>query len=199
MIDLSNLQIALSFLATHGYLILFILILLEGPLVTMLAAFAASQGIMNVYFVFLISTFGNIISDIIVFYVGLSGGRFLINRFKSVDPQRRSKISHLLHNHPGKTLTVIKIVPGIPVPGILIAGASHLPFSVFFAYSATITSLFSLLLTLIGFYSGVAFGTLFQHFFSVQIFIALAVIFLILIWVTIRKILAQMANKIEKI
>ena len=55
----------LTFIEQNGYVLLFLLMILEGPIVTAAAAFAASLGYLSLPVVFILSVLGNIIGDLI--------------------------------------------------------------------------------------------------------------------------------------
>lgn len=42
----------------------------EGPIVTSIAAFAASLGYLDIYMILIISLLGNLIPDILLFFIG---------------------------------------------------------------------------------------------------------------------------------
>ena len=155
----------LSILQANGYVIMFILMVLEGPIVTYVAAFAASLGIFNIYYVLLISFFGNLTSDLIIFYVGKFGKRFVIDRYVShwLKAKRIKKIRRYLKENPGKTIAAVKLTPPLPVPGIMLIGASEVPTRTFLFYASIVTLFYSLSMVVLGFYSGIYFGAMIKY------------------------------------
>jgi len=65
----------------YAYWALLPLAIVEGPIITILASFLASQGYLNVSIVYMLVLIGDILGDIIHYVVGRYGGFNLINRF----------------------------------------------------------------------------------------------------------------------
>lgn len=191
----------LSFLQANGYAIMFILMVIEGPIVTYVAAFAASLGIFNVYYVLIISFLGNIIGDIVVFYMGRFGRRYVIERYVShwLKAKKIKKIRKYLKENPGKTIAVIKLTPGLPVPGVMLTGVSEIPFKTFLYYSSILCFGYSLTMTLLGFYSGIALGSLPKYIRGAEYVIIGVLLFAIIIYYLMKYVSKIIATKIEKL
>lgn len=197
----SNPATLLSFLQANGYLIMFVLMVIEGPIITYVAAFAASLGIFNIYYVILISFFGNILSDLIVFYIGRIGKLYVIDKYVShwLKQKRIKKIKKYLHENPGKTIAAVKLTPPLPVPGIMLIGASELPLKTFLKYSAVVTLFYSLSMAVLGFYSGIYFGAMIKYVKDITYLIGGFVILVIIIYVLLRDVSRAVGKRIEKI
>jgi membrane-associated protein len=190
VLDLTIFTSLLTFIQHNGYIIMFFLMFLEGPLVTYAYAFAASIGIYNIYIVFILSVLGNLIPDIIYFFIGRFGTKRFLEKY--VQEKHITKIRHLLENHTGKYLALVKIVPPFPFAGLVFAGMSNMSFKKYFFFVLLIGIPYSLFFTLAGFYSGIAFSTLSRYYLLGQLFLLLIVIIGIIFWLLIRK----MSNKI---
>ena len=96
----------LQFLQTSGYGIMFILMLVEGPVITYIAAFAASLGIFNVFYVLILSFFGNLVGDLIFFFIGRVGKESSVQKYvhKSINDTKMGKLKMYLERNPGKTI-----------------------------------------------------------------------------------------------
>ncbi len=57
-----------------GYPIMLLLMTLEGPIVTMVAAFLSSMGYFNIFAVFGLSVLGDVLGDIVLYFIGYFGG-----------------------------------------------------------------------------------------------------------------------------
>ena len=126
----------LAFLQTHGYWIMFFIMIVEGPIVTYVAAFASSLGIFNIYLVLLLSILGNIAGDAFLFFIGRMGKKLAVEKYarRFIGKDRIDRIEKYLKSNPGKTLVVIKLTPPLPVPGLIISGALNIPSKTFFFY-----------------------------------------------------------------
>ncbi|MGA2130311.1 MAG: VTT domain-containing protein [Candidatus Pacearchaeota archaeon] len=191
----------LAFLQANGYLIMIVLMIIEGPIVTYVAAFAASLGIFNIYYVFIISFLGNMASDLIVFYIGRIGKWYVIDKYVShwLKQKRIKKIKKYLHENPGKTIAAVKLTPPLPVPGIMLIGASELPLKTFVKYSAIITLFYSLSMTILGFYSGIYFSAMLKYVKDITYLIGGFVLLVIIIYVLLRDASRAVGKRIEKI
>jgi membrane-associated protein len=191
----------LQFLQTSGYGIMFILMLIEGPVITYVASFAASLGIFNIFYVFILSFFGDFLGDLIFFFIGRISKETVVNKYenKHLNNTKISRLKMFLERNPGKTIAVIKLTPFLPVPGLILAGASKIDLKKFVIYSVLINIVYSLTMVLLGFYSGVAFLSIAkivkyaEYLILATIFVVVGVVFLV------RFISKKISNKLEKI
>ncbi|MEK6945826.1 MAG: DedA family protein [Nanoarchaeota archaeon] len=190
-----------QFIQTTGYSIMLILMIVEGPIVTYVAAFAASLDIFNIYYVFILSFLGNIIGDLVVFGIGRMGKKVFIDKYvhKLLREGRIKKIKDYLEKNPGRTIAAIKLTPTLPVPGIILAGASDIPLKKFVFYSALLSLAYSVLMTFLGFYSGVAFDSISKYVKYIEYIIGGAILLAVIVYFLMRLISQKIANKIEKI
>jgi len=186
----------LAFLQTQGYLVMLLIVILEGAIITYVAGFAASLGIFNVYVVFLLSVLGNFIGDVVYYLIGRFGKKTSIYRHfvNKIGPDKVNKIEHYLKNNLVKTLLVVKLTPVLPAPGLVLAGTT-VPYRKFLFYTLMIGMMYSAFLTMFGFYSGVAFNVIVKSFKYVEISIGLIVILFVVVWIGLRRLF----QKIEKI
>lgn len=199
--DLSLPANILAFLQVHGYSVLFLIIMLEGSIITYVAGFAASSGIFNVWFLLILAPIANTIADSVYFLIGRFGKgtsvyRFFLNR---IGPEKVARIEHYLYHNLGKTLLVIKFTPPLPVPGLILSGTAKVPFRKFVFYSFLLSAVYSSILITLGFYSGVAFSTVSGYLKYVEIAIGLAVFMIVVVPIIIRKVSQKLSVKIEKI
>lgn len=201
MIDLSSPNGILSLIELHGYLFIFLIMILEGAIITYAAGFAASLGIFNIYIVLLLSILGNILADSIYYFIGRYMNKTLIEKklINLISQERRDKISEFLKNHAGKTIFALKLTPGVAIPGLIVVGASKVDFLKFLFYSSSISVVYSLTFTLIGFYSGKAFGFLYPFVKYGEMFIGLFILFIVLIIFFLNRESKAIGEKIEKI
>ena len=60
----------LDWLIRYGYLLMFLLMLIEGPTITASAALGAALGYFNVFVVFALSFLGNFLPDMLYYMLG---------------------------------------------------------------------------------------------------------------------------------
>lgn len=200
--DLNNLPALFSFIQTHGYGVLLILTIIEGPVTTAAGAFAASLGLMNIYIVLLISILGDIIGDIFYFSLGKFGGRPLIEKYKKKTGLKESKIDHLnegLEKHFLKTLAIIKLTPMLAPPGIILIGSSKISFKKMFFSSLLIIAPASIFFAFIGYYFGLASDSFISYYkLAREVLLLLIVIIIIIALLIEKRLVKKIAQKIDK-
>ena len=186
MVGFSNFSDLLSFMQTQGYWIVFLLVIILGPVAVLAAAFAASFGIFNVYLVFLIAFLGSSVGDLFWYFVGEFGRESVINRHfgQVMKSKNMKKVEKLLEKDSFRAMLLIKLVPPLPVPGLIFVGMDELRLRKFLFASLVINFVSSIVFVALGYYFGVVIGELF--FSPAQIIIGVAVI-LIIIFLLHRK------------
>ena len=191
----------LTFFQTTGYFILFIVMVFEGPIITYIAAFAASLGVFNIFYVLILSFLGNVVGDLMFFFIGRIGKKYVVDRYVHhwLKEGRINKIREYLKNNPGKTIVAIKLTPPLPAPGLILAGASEISLKKFLIYSSIVSAAISIFLTILGFYSGVAFNTIANNFNYIILTVVGAIILTFLVFMLMRYLSKKISNRIEKI
>lgn len=176
-------------LASSSYWIIFLLIFFEGPVVTYIASFAASLGYLNVFIIFLLSSFAKIIPDYILFAIGKYGKKAVIEKYftkKKIKRPILEKIEYNIKNNFVKTLAFLKIVPVVPVPGLIMMGASGVPTKKFLFYSTIFSIILALIFTLAGYYTGEAYLLFMNYFKKVELAIFATVVVVFVMWLLFR-------------
>ena len=187
----------LQVLISYKYYILFPLATIEGSIVTVIAGFLSAQGLMNVYFVYLVVMAGDLTGDMLYYALGRWG-------FKPAF-ERRGKLSNIFFlkvkalqahfvRHSGKTLLFGKMAHGVGSILLTAAGASRVSFGKFIIFNVFGTVLKSLILVLVGYYFGSAYARI-NHYFDWLALgtLALAALFLALYFFTV-----QVSKEIER-
>lgn len=186
----------------YGYLFILLAMIVEGPLVTTAAAFAAGLGIFDIYVIYLLSIMGDFIADSLYFTLGYWGGRRLIDRFGhhiGLTKPRVQKMEQLLHTHAWKTLIITKLTPGLATTGLIASGMARMPIKLYIRIVVSITIPKCLLLVLLGFYSGRAHNYAIRYLHIGQYALLIAFFTILLISFLYQKLLVYVSNKIEKL
>jgi len=184
-----DMQSILSLIQSQSYLLIFILMIVEGPVTTAAASFVASLGFLNVYIIFILSFLGNFVPDFLLYYIGRFSRGEKVERYLEKFGLNKSKIKRFdsgFKKHAGKTLVFVKLTPLLPVPGLIIAGFTKVPVKRFFFIDATFNFISAIIATLIGFYFGLAANIIFK-FFKIGEYTLLLIIPLILIFYLMYK------------
>ena len=167
------------FLQNHGYIIMFILMFIEGPIVAFVASFLAALGYFNVWIILPLFILGNQIPDILIFQLGKYLREKTIEKYLhyfGLTSEKIHAIEKNLHNHFVKTLVIIKTVPPLPAPGILLCGYMKIPFKRFFWTDLVFNVSYAIIFVSLGYYSGLAANTSLKYFQLGELLIPLGVL-----------------------
>ncbi len=157
----------LEWLIRHGYLLMFLVMLIEGPAVTAIGALGAALGHFNVFIVFVLSFFANFLPDVLYYSLGHWGGQWVLDSFGArigIPINRRERAGVFITTHLGKWLLFIKTVPFISPPGLAVMGALGVSIKRFIWWDMAIVALTSAFFAAVGYYSGQGYGFLQRAF-----------------------------------
>ncbi|BAL99337.1 MULTISPECIES: DedA family protein [Caldilinea] len=141
-------------LGPWSYVILVVLVFIEGPVATLAAATMAASGILRADLVFLFSMLANFMADVFWYLLGYFGGsRRLLLRIGWV--RRRwftiRRIQRNLRTRAAKIYLLTKLSMGVlTIPLLLAAGMSRVPWPRLAAVSLIIEPIWNALLVLAG-------------------------------------------------
>lgn len=137
-----------------GLLVLAPISILEGPIVTVIAAWFARQGLMNVVGVYVVCVLGDLVGDAAFYWLGRHGLSPRWQQRLGLTPDRRRMLKTLFRNHGARTLVLGKLTHSAGAAVLLAAGASRMPFWRFVGWNAVATIPKTLLFLLIGYSFG---------------------------------------------
>jgi len=175
-----------------GYLVLALLVLVEGPSATLLGAAAASAGLMRPVPVFFSASAGNLAADILWYLLGYAGkAEWLLQRGRWVG-LKRSHLERLrqgMRDHAPKILLLAKLTSSFSIPALVAAGLARAPWRRWFPLLFVGEMIWTGSLVLIGYY---ATEYIKQVGRGVEyLALALSVLFLLVILWLIRRALRQ--------
>lgn len=186
----------------HGYWVIFLGMLIEGPVVTAAAAFAAALGFFNLAAIFGLSLAGDLVADVAYYAIGYLGRITLVERFGhyfGLTHDRIMRMENLMRIHPIKTLLALKLTPVLPTPGLMLVGATKMDLKKFTVISLLITLPKSLVFMIIGYFFGQQYDKL-SKYVNNGSYIVVGVIILIIIinylWI---KFSARVGRSLEKL
>ncbi|MGE5072015.1 MAG: DedA family protein [Anaerolineae bacterium] len=138
------------------YLLLGLLVLLEGPIATLLGAAAASAGLMRPWGVFAAAAIGNLSADTLWYTLGYLGKTKWIFQFGRRFGVRDSLIRHLEQHmiaHATRVLFLAKLTLSFVIPSLIAAGLLRIPWRRWFPSLLLAETLWTGSLVLIGFYT----------------------------------------------
>lgn len=181
-------------LNAYGYWILFPLVVIEGPLVTIVAGFLASLHVFNVFLAYAVIVAADLTGDVLYY----CAGRWWLNRafnktlaLFSLSKSRVEKIELALKKNRGKVLFFGKLSHVVGVVILFAAGHAEVPFVDFLWYNFLATLPKSLVLLLVGYYFGSSISNFNRYLdFTVLGLVAFTAIFLVAYFV-----IAYFSNK----
>jgi membrane protein DedA with SNARE-associated domain len=127
-----------EFLRHHGYWIMLPLMIIEGPVATLIAAMLASLGAFNVFVVLIFSIAGDIIGDIILYGLGHKYGMAFVRnggKYMGITEKLVLKMEKYFKRHGGKTIFAVKSTTGLCWTTFVAAGIVKMDFKKFVKYS----------------------------------------------------------------
>lgn len=162
LLSLSSAIPAEHSLAVWTYFLLMILVVVEGPIATLLGSVAASTGLLNPLWVFVSASLGNLTADILWYSLGYIGKNDWLMKLSGRFGVKESVITHLqkdVHNHIHKVLFIAKLTMGLVIPTLIAAGLARVPFKRWFGILFGAECIWTGSLVLAGYY----FGAFIQH------------------------------------
>ena len=193
---------AFGWVIVHGYPLMFLAMLIEGPIVTAAASFGAAFGYFNIFIVFILSILGDVMADLIYYAVGYSGRIMVVQKFGrrfGLTEERIRKVEALLNSHPNKTLIALKLTPILPTPGLMIVGTSRMPLKKFITISSFVIFPKTIFFVLLGYYFGAAYSIVLRKFEKGELILGIIIVLILGIYYAAAKLSAYIARKVEKI
>ena len=136
------------------YALLVVLVIIEGPIVTLLAAVAASAGYMRLPLVMVSALVGSAIADSFWYYLGYAHAEGRILRYARWLGLRAHHLEYLqeeMQQHASKLLFFAKFFSVMTTPTIIVAGMARVPLRRWFPIVFLVELIWVTGLTFIGF------------------------------------------------
>jgi membrane protein DedA with SNARE-associated domain len=182
-------QVVLDFIQQYGYWILYPLMIIEGPLITLLAGGLSATGILNVWLVFLLSLLGDLSMDVILYYIGFFGNKRLRQRIAQRPKleSRRVKLEKFFQKHGGKVVFFVKISTGLAYITFITAGMIRLPLRRFIFFTLLGGIIWSGALVALGYFYGQLYLQISNHIRWAGVIVFSGAILTFLILTLLRK------------
>lgn len=139
-----------------NYVILTLLVVVEGPIATLLGAAAASAGFMRLPAVFLAATVGNLLADTGWYALGyFSNEEWLLHYGRWLGLRRRhlERLQRGMRRHARKILIVAKLSAGFVIPTLIAAGLARVPLRRWLPIVFVGEMVWTTVLVVVGFYA----------------------------------------------
>ncbi len=145
----------------HGYEALFLAAIAEGPVVTVIGAFLAAQGLLKLAWVYLVAVGADLVGDLLFYALGRSGrlsGQRWQHRLSARQQRQLRWLQDGFHAHAGKTLLFGKLTHAVGFLVLIAAGSVRIPVRLFLGYNLLGTLPKTGLFVLIGYFVGAAYN-----------------------------------------
>ncbi len=178
-----------ALLTTYGYFIYLLLAIIEGPIVTIIAAFLSSLGYLNVFLIYGLAIAANLIGDIIYYGLGRWGSKRVAahGRFLGINIEESKKLEKHFEQHSGKTLFLAKWTHFAGVPVLMAGGMSKMSFKKFIWFNFLGELPKSLVFVLIGYYFGQAYRQIDRYLIYGSFVAAFIIIIVIVVYLLKKK------------
>jgi membrane protein DedA with SNARE-associated domain len=143
-------------LGTWTYILLAVLVAVEGPIATLLGAAAASAGMMKPGWVFLAAAAGNLTADSLWYtlgYIGKIDWILRIGKKVGISGDILARLEKEMQKHAARILFVAKLTLSLMIPALVAAGLVKAPWRRWFPAIFSGEMIWTGSLLLIGFYA----------------------------------------------
>ncbi|WP_339111911.1 VTT domain-containing protein [Thioclava sp. GXIMD2076] len=151
----------IALLSSHGLVLVGGLSILEGPIVTVLASWLASNGAFDVVPLFFVLVAGDLIGDLGFYFLGRKGLGIVPPKWRhrlGLDGRRLRKMLRHFREKGGRTLIAGKITHSAGAAILVAAGISRMPIVPFFLYNLLATIPKTGALMALGYFMGSAYA-----------------------------------------
>lgn len=154
-------------LETYGYILLFPIAIMEGPIITVISGFFVSLGIFNLFIVYAIIVVGDILGDAFWYLLGRfgSGWRYTrpVENFFGLTPERIETTRQKFEHHRFKMILASKLIHGVGSAGLLTAGIVRMSYLTFAGTCLAISLGQAAVFLALGYFFGAAYGVIGQY------------------------------------
>lgn len=146
-----------------GLLLLLPITIIEGPIATVIAAYAASLGFFSITSVYLVAVLGDLIGDALLYAVGRHGQGMIPARWQirlGLNRRRMTALAGHFRDRGGRTLIIAKLTHSAGAAVLMAAGAARMPFGAFLWFNLLGTLPKSAFFAAVGFTLGAAYASI---------------------------------------
>lgn len=139
-----------------SYLLLAILVAVEGPIATLFAAAAASTGLLHPPLVFVAAAAGNLAADSLWYILGYAGREDWLTKIGGKIGVQREQIESLtdsMRENAVRILVIAKLTAGLVIPSLIAAGLVRVSWRRWFPALLPIEMLWTGTLVITGYYA----------------------------------------------
>jgi membrane-associated protein len=171
-----TLQHIIQLIEQYKYVVLFPIVVVEGPIISIVSGFLVSLHKLNIFATYAVLVVGDTLGDVLYFWAGHGGRMSFLTRGRKND-KRLKKLERHFERNAGRTLLIAKFTYFFGAVTIIAAALAKTPFRKFLFYSFIGTVVKTAILMVIGYYFGSAYEKIAHYLGDVAVlFITLAVL-----------------------
>ena len=185
-----NMEVIQNLVQAHGLWLLAPVSILEGPIVTVIAAYMASLGLMNIYAVYVVCVVGDLIGDVALYMIGRFGPRSLPGRWQlrlGLRRKQRKGLQSHFREVGGRTLIIGKLTHSAGAAVLVAAGAGKMSFGSFVWWNLLGTLPKTALFAIVGYLFGYAYSTIDSYIFRASMIMLVLMAVVAGIWFMRRR------------
>jgi membrane protein DedA with SNARE-associated domain len=187
----------IDFLKRHIYLFLFFLTITEGPITSFTSAGFASQWLLNIRYVAIIAFFGDLIWDIVLYFIWRSYHKIkILKRFKLFSKEKEY-LNKILNKSPFFYFLIVKTTPYLSAPSLIFTWIKKFKFWYFLVYSFLISIIVKILYLSVGYLGAISINEL-TSFLNWWKKIMIYVISWIILFLLIKRFYSYLPKLIKK-
>lgn len=185
----------------YSYLILFPLVVIEGPIVTIIAGFLVALGFLDFIPTYLTIVTGDLAGDVLYYAAGrwwLKSTLDKVFSFLKIDKRKIAKLEVSLKTHRGKVLFFGKLSHAFGAIILFAAGKANIPFNEFIGFNLLATLPKSLILLGVGYYFGNTVSNFGKYLNLTVLGLFVFTLVLIGLYFLVSYVAGKFVNKLEK-
>lgn len=189
MVNILSFNDLLAYAQVHGYFLIFLIMIVEGPIMTVAAAFAASLGYFNIWAIFILSDLADLVSDALFYFIGHFTRRKFFDKYTNLfgEGSYLRKIEEKYKKHPGKTIFFLKMSP-FAAPGLMAAGAVKVPLKKYIYWNVINNLPRTIFFVATGYFFGVFAKSILHYYNNISYYAFFLVVVILVIYFGWRKI-----------
>lgn len=180
-----TLDAVVELVRTHGLLLLAPLSVLEGPIVTVIAGYLASLGLLSVSGALVVVVLGDLVGDTLLYLAGRKGVKRIPPGWRSrlgLKPERVAALSAHFDIHGGRTLIIGKITHSAGAAILVAAGVARMPYATFLTWNLLATLPKSAAFLALGYGLGAAYAQIDTWIMRASVLLLVLLVLAGLLW-----------------
>jgi membrane protein DedA with SNARE-associated domain len=189
-----EIQQIIAWLYIYKYLVIFPLIILEGPITSVICGFLSSVNILNIFIVYPVLVVADLVGDLLYYSLGRWGGSRFVRKYIKLfrlSEKTMTRIENHFDKHTKKTIIIGKISHAFGAPILIAAGIVKVRLYEIFWSNIVVTIPKYLVLLIVGYYFGVILINNAEYFSIILLSLGILIILVVLLYNRIKRKLAK--------